>query len=233
MWNSSSYPALSWARYHLHLMLWGFTLASSLQQSLALTGRGWCFTRAHGLNVGLLTLVQWKEKIERKNKMQVNSLHISTSLLTKRKGWKPKKIGLSLGRRDKRLCQPFCVTVAPTSAGAGWIQALQRDRTAFGVRGLRLVAGRESVKRRSFHIYWYPTANRRTEATAWAILVVENCPSPAAVVRLHRVAGRVSKSRPLRKHDISKVKVGCKRSADIKWSLIRAASQTWGLSSQE
>lgn len=48
--------------------------------------------------------------------------------------------------------------------------------------------------------------------------------STAPIERLHGVAGRIAKSRPLHQHDTFKVKVVCKRSAGIKLSLRKTAS---------
>lgn len=52
---------------------------------------------------------------------------------------------------------------------------------------------------------------------------MENCLSTALIEKLHGVASRAAKSRPLHSCDISKVKVGCKGSAGIKLPLRQAA----------
>lgn len=54
----------------------------------------------------------------------------------------------------------------------------------------------------------------------------ESCLSTALTERLHGVAVRVAKSRPLHQCDISKVKVGCEVSAGIKLPLSQAVSHT-------
>lgn len=125
---------------------------------------------AHVLNVGLLTPTCWKEKIGRKNKTLVNSLHTSKYFLMKRE-FQKSSLALERGGMGQNIMST--VLAAPASAGAGWIQALQRGRTAFGLCGLCLAARKRDVKKRSFHLpsdTWQQT-EERTEARTWAIPV--------------------------------------------------------------
>lgn len=87
-------------------------------------------------------------------------------------------------------------------------------------------------------LLWHLMANRKEnrDQEFWATPNKEqwkNCLSTALIEKLHGVASRAAKSRPLHSCDISKVKVGCKGSAGIKLPLRQAALYKQWLYSQE